>query len=144
MPKGIYVLQEKPGGKFYVGKSNDIHARIQEHKEGLGTTCCHMSSSSQQLEPITPPIFCNGEYDLESWERVETLTRMYEYGIENVRGWLFTAPQLSSRDKDMAFMQICERFDLCRRCGHGTHYANNCHSRQRVVWGERFMPYAAT
>ena len=137
---GVYVLKESPNGRFYVGKSKDVPARIREHMTGSGTTCCHFDENSELVDPITSAIY-NSDYekDLESWERIETLTRMYEYGIDKVRGWIFTAGILSRADKDSAFLQICERFDLCRRCGRATHFAGQCKAMSKIQWGERML-----
>jgi hypothetical protein len=115
LKQGVYVLQQK-GGLFYVGKSTDIAKRIREHKAGRGTVACNLSTA-KRVPPLTSPIRIGDEDDWESWERNETLTRMYEFGIQNVRGWMFTSRYLSMQDKENAFQQITERFDLCRNCG---------------------------
>ena len=136
--EGVYVLQEHADDpKVYVGKSSNIPVRIQEHMAGHGTTSCVFSPASHRLAPLTPPVYAGKLPDWESWERVETLTRMYEFGIDRVRGWMFTAPVLSHADKETAFLQICERFDLCRRCGRATHFVQQCKAKTRVQWGQR-------
>ena len=111
--QGVYVLRLK-GGLFYVGKSTDIAKRIREHKAGRGAVVCGLSTA-KRVPPITSPIRMGDDDDWESWERNETLTRMYEFGIQMVRGWMFTSRHLSVQDEEMAFRQICERFDLCRK-----------------------------
>jgi hypothetical protein len=132
---GVYVLQHSD--RFYVGKSADIAKRIREHKAGRGAVCCPISSV--RVKPITPPVVCLETQDWESWERNETLTRMYEFGIDKVRGWMFTSRDLSKAEKDHAFRQVCEKFDLCRRCGAATHFASDCGALHRVQWGTRFL-----
>ena len=129
--RGVYVLQT--GRKYYVGKSNDIAARIREHRATRRTT-----KASKQVAPLTQPVLLAGEQpDWESWERNETLTRMYEFGIDNVRGWMFTSAHLNRSDQDAAYRQICEKFDLCPRCGRATHFASECTATHKTQWGER-------
>ncbi len=116
---GVYVL-EKPGGEFYVGKSRNIGERIKQHAGGLGASCAR--GGLRRVAPVTPEM--NG--DLEAWERAETLARMFRHGISKVRGWMYTSPVLTDAEREHAFQQVCERHDLCRRCGLGGHFAAKC------------------
>ncbi len=125
---GIYVLLTT-SGLYYVGKSNDIDSRIRDHQRGLGAACLN-GSRFQVITTLTS----GSASDLESWERNETLHRMLHHGIENVRGWMFTSTQLSENDSQSAFRQICEKFDLCRRCGRRSHFADQCFARSIDKW----------
>ncbi len=80
----------------------------------------------------TPTLTLRQGLDLESWERNETLFRMKIHGVDNVRGWMFTSSVLSDDDKDSAFRQICEKFDLCRKCGREGHFADSCYATTRA------------
>ena len=126
---GIYVLKT-PGGLYYVGKSNNIDARIQEHRSGGGAHCLNGAS----FQEVTPLVTSGSASDLESWERNETLQRMKMHGIENVRGWMFTETTLSVERYQSAFHQICEKFDLCRRCGRASHFAQRCFATSVDAW----------
>ena len=64
----------------------------------------------------------NGKF----WELEETLENMYLYGINNVRGSMFTKFTLSREDKIKAAQLYCEMYDLCRKCGSDKHYIYNC------------------
>ena len=122
--RGIYVL-ELQGGKIYVGKSNNITARIQEHKDGRGCEfACHV------VQRLVPHI----EYtdDFESWERAETLFWMSVKGVDKVRGWLYTMTHLTKEQRKHAFEQICERYDLCRRCGKAGHFISECTEKGKM------------
>ena len=112
--KGVYVL-ELEGDKYYVGKSNNILERIVQHK-------ANGKKIAKRMQTKTPP-----STDWESWERNETLHWMREKGIQNVRGWMFTTGVLSKEQLKQAFAQICEKYDLCRRCGSGGHFVKHCH-----------------
>jgi len=124
---GVYVLQRQDGG-FYVGKSCNIKERMRQHAEGSGASCA--KGSVRRVPPLTPA--CD---DLEAWERAEVLARMRKHGIGKVRGWMYTSQELSEGQREHAFSQVCEKYDLCRRCGHGGHFAARCQGRcQRPDW----------
>ena len=129
---GVYVLQTD-AGMYYVGKSNDIDARIQEHQSGLGAACLR----GHRVQNIAKLLSNGNRDDLESWERNETLERMKIYGIDNVRGWMFTSATLSRDDYQKAFDQVCEKFDLCRRCGRASHFADKCFAKSVEKWAAR-------
>jgi hypothetical protein len=126
---GIYVLQD-PTGCIYVGKSNDRAARIRQHRAGQGTS--FLTGELTELPPYTS----GSINDLETWERNETLSAMYLKGIDQVRGWIFTSNTLTPIEKRHAFQQVCEKFDLCRKCGRHTHFANECRSKTVAYWAE--------
>ena len=124
--EGVYVL-ELPNGRLYVGKSTNIEERISQHSAGGegGAVCA--KGFKQRIPTSTPR-----QTDCESWERTETLTLMRKHGIGKIRGWFYTSPDLSPTLREHAFQQICEKFDLCRICGHGNHFATQCSRRERA------------
>jgi len=117
---GVYVLQ-RSNGMIYVGKSHNIQERLKQHSDGQGALCA--KGKFRRLPPLTQP--CE---DLEAWERSEVLARMRKHGIQKVRGWMYTTPDLSETEFEHAFRQVCERFDLCRRCGIKGHFISKCNS----------------
>jgi hypothetical protein len=127
---GVYVLHTA-SGLYYVGKSQDIAARIEDHRCGLGAICV----SGSKFEVITGLLTSGTVADLESWERNETLQRMRVHGIDNVRGWMFTSrAPLSQDERRDVFRQICEKFDMCRRCGRVGHFADKCFATSYDKW----------
>ena len=131
---GVYVLK-LTNGKFYVGQSRNIPARIEAHKNGSGAVVVRGSQGSVQVACITPrPI----PEDLEAWERSEVLERMYQYGIENVRGWIYSSAELGGGLWSHAFQQVCSKKGLCHRCGRAGHFAGTCRPEEvKVVFGAR-------
>ncbi len=71
---------------------------------------------------------------MEAWERDEVLTRMHQFGIDNVRGWMYTFKNMPIEQKTSAFDQVCERFDFCRKCGRNGHFIRDCGSMTTDVW----------
>jgi predicted GIY-YIG superfamily endonuclease len=72
---GVYVLKNTTTNVFYVGKSENIPTRIQQHK--------HENRPAVLTREMT--LTKGSVTDLESWERNEVLTRMYHNGMESVR-----------------------------------------------------------
>jgi hypothetical protein len=129
--KGIYVLQMdgRPKPFFYVGKAEDIERRIQQHRDGTGAFCI-----SGEAFTRVEPIIKGSVDDMESWERNEVLARMHEFGINNVRGWMFTLKTITAEQRTSAFDQVCEKFDFCRKCGRNSHFIRDCQSLSTDLW----------
>lgn len=128
---GIYVLRvdSRPKPFFYVGKAENIERRIKQHMDGEGAYCI-IGEPFTRVEPLTKGCIS----DMESWERNEVLTRMYEFGIDNVRGWMYSFKTMPIEQKVSAFDQICEKFDLCRKCGRNSHFVRDCYSMSTALW----------
>lgn len=120
---GVYVLRY-PSGMVYVGKSQDIGTRIAQHRAKRVAATSQWRGVPRRVSPLTPRI----ADDLESWERNETLARMQRHGIENVRGWMYTATELTPSDIRGIEANLREKHDLCRRCGKTGHFAVQCTS----------------
>ena len=121
---GVYALQDG-AGRVYVGKSQHVAQRVRAHRAGDGTRFLDAASAA----PL--PLRTHGTpgEDLETWERNETLAQMHAHGVDNVRGWIFTTGTTRLTPPEMrasAVAQVCEKFDLCRCCGRGGHFATQC------------------
>ena len=122
--RGVYVL-ELSGGNFYVGKSEDIESRISQHEKDSGASWTKAHPIIGRVDTITQKMD-----DLESWERAETLELAHKYGIEKVRGHMWTQNILTEQKKNEFIGQIRERRDLCRKCGSPDHMISSCRSRE--------------
>jgi len=127
----VYVL-ELEDNKYYVGKSSDKGERIQRHTNGYGSAWTKKYKPIHELAPLTNP-------QPSFWELWETLELMKKYGIDNVRGSMFTSPfQLLREDKIMAAQLYCELYDLCRKCGWEGHFITYCKNEKTADWVENF------
>lgn len=121
---GVYALMDA-AGRVYVGKSRNIPKRIEQHK-----------ATNQFLDRPTlrrvPTLTKGPQNDLETWERNETLAQMRLRGLGRVRGWRYTTG--SDEEKQDAFKEVCERFDLCRQCGGKGHFISACLGKSRGGW----------
>lgn len=133
---GVYALRLE-GDRYYVGKTTNFTARLNEHFTSGGSAWTRRYPPIEQVRLIVEPTS-----DLESTERAETLERMWLHGIENVRGWRYTTTaKLTEGEIEDAFNQLCERKDLCRKCGRDGHMIASCTSRDLAKWvGNNRLP----
>ena len=126
--RGVYCL-ELNNGKYYIGKSEDIDSRIGNHEKGRGSAWTKLHGVVKEIPTITPHMD-----DLESWERCETIEMALRYGIENVRGHIWTRITLHRTEIVSFEAQACERMDLCRKCGRDGHMIMSCRAKGRASW----------
>ena len=112
--KETYVLKLL-NDKYYVGESNNVKRRIWAHSNDNGSAWTKRYGVVEKMECIP----CTSNLH----ELVQTLEMMKEYGIDNVRGSMFTKPfPLDPSEKIMAAQLYCELHNLCRRCGSNEHF----------------------
>ena len=92
----VYILKLN-NGKWYVGKSSKINARLRNHFKGKG------SGWTSMYTPVTVHKVIEGSKDLENFITVKL---MATYGIANVRGGNWTKPELSKRKEQIALSCI--------------------------------------
>ena len=119
----IYILRLK-GGKYYVGKSEDVKNRYQQHMNGSG------SSWTRKYKPISIEKTIENASPFE--EDKITKEYMSKYGIDNVRGGSYVEIELSEFHKDALKMEIWGAKDLCSRCGRAGHFVKDCYARTDV------------
>ena len=119
----IYILRLE-GGKYYVGKSENVKNRYQQHMNGSG------SSWTRKYKPIS----IENTIEIASPFEEDKITKEYmsKYGIENVRGGSYVEIELSEFHKDALKMEIWAAKDLCTRCGRTGHFVQYCYARTDV------------
>jgi len=113
----IYILKCE-NGKFYVGKTNDMKRRYEEHLRGEGSG---FTAKYKPLE-IVKLIENADEFDEDKYVKMY----MSQYGINNVRGGVYLNEELTENEKQQIEREIIGAKDLCFICGKSGHFANNC------------------
>ena len=124
----IYALQLEDG-KYYIGKTNNLEQRFQEHQNGLG------SAWTSLHQPIKIHKVIKGSSPFE--EDKVTKEYMAKYGIDNVRGGSYSEHTLSQQSKDMIQKEIWGANNQCMKCGSSGHFAGNCRVKQPSYYGKQ-------
>lgn len=113
----IYILK-LTNNKYYVGKTNDLERRKQEHLNGTASTW------TKKYKPIgIEKIIPNASsFDEDKY----TLEYMDKYGVENVRGGQYASEALDERQRDTIQKSLWANNDCCNQCGRKGHFINNC------------------
>lgn len=116
MASNIYII-ELENGKYYVGKTNYLQYRLDNHFSGDG------SKWTKTYKPIKIIKTIKGDpFD----EEKHTLLTMDKYGIDNVRGGSYCKFKLSKHDKEKAQQTIYSILDKCYLCGNTGHFSDKC------------------
>ena len=113
----LYILQCE-SGKYYVGKTADVMRRYEEHKSGKG------SAWTKKYKPVRL-MECRGitsDHD----ENNATEDLMKKYGIENVRGGIYTQVALPEEYTNVLKVKLRGTADTCYKCNLAGHFANKC------------------
>ena len=119
----IYILKLKEG-KYYIGKSNNVLNRFQQHVNGNG------SSWTKKYKPISIEKTIENVSSFE--ENKITKEYMYKYGIDNVRGGSYIEIKLTDLQKETLCKEIWRANDLCTRCGRSGHFIKKCYSKKDI------------
>ena len=123
MTTNIYVLKLE-GGNYYIGKSDNVHARYQQHVNGFG------SSWTKKHKPVLLEKTIENVSPFE--EDKITKEYMFKYGIDKVRGGSYCQIDLSEFHTEALKMEIWGAKDLCSQCGRSGHFAKDCYASKDV------------
>jgi predicted GIY-YIG superfamily endonuclease len=126
MTTNIYVLQLE-GGKWYVGKSNNIVSRLKEHLSGTGSVW------TKKYRPISVHKTLENVSAFE--EDKVTKEYMAKYGIDRVRGGTYVAETLDPAQVDSLNKEIWAATDCCTNCGRKGHFVKDCVAKTDVNGG---------
>lgn len=116
-PDKIYALECKQY-KWYIGRtSKPLEERFKEHQQG-----------SAEWTKEYPPLKCHFVRDATSKfdEDYVALEYMERYGVENVRGGVYSSVVLSEEIKAVIQRQLKSANDQCLKCGKHGHFAKDC------------------
>jgi len=116
----IYVLRLE-GGRYYVGKSDDIAKRYQQHLNGSG------SAWTRKYKPVS---LVKTFENVSSFEE-DKVTKEYmsKYGIDKVRGGSYVEIELGEFHLQALKMEIWGAKDLCTQCGRAGHFVKDCYAK---------------
>lgn len=120
-PQRLYVL-ELQHGKYYVGITNNLQRRFQQHLDGTG------SAWTREHAPVAVHITTALEGPLHE-DRV-TKEMMLEHGIDNVRGGAYCKVQLDEEQHAALTTEMRSASGVCLMCGRAGHFAAQCWKNQ--------------
>lgn len=113
----IYVLKLQ-GNKYYVGKSQDVIGRYQQHMNGQG------SAWTKKYKPMS---LHECKSDMSPFEEDKVVKEyMNKYGIENVRGGSYSQVTLDKVQIDALTRELRGGTDACNKCGQKGHFIRDC------------------
>ena len=117
----IYVLRLE-GGRYYIGKTDNVVKRYQQHLSGNGSVW------TKKYKPVSLE---NTIENVSSFEE-DKITKEYmsKYGIDKVRGGSYVEVELSKFHTDALKMEIWGAKDLCTQCGRKGHWVKDCYANK--------------
>jgi predicted GIY-YIG superfamily endonuclease len=120
----IYVLKLKDG-YWYVGKSDNISKRIQEHFDGNGSEWTKLHS------PVQLDYVKKSGSPFEEDNTVKEY--MLQYGIDKVRGGSYIRKELNKSEVGNLQRELKMAKNECIKCGKCDHFAKDC----KIIGGTR-------
>ena len=119
----IYILQLKDG-KYYIGKSDNVMKRYEEHLQGKGS----------RWTTIYKPISVVKVIENTSPFEEDRITKEYmaKYGISNVRGGSYVSITLDDVQQEALQREIWSAEDRCTSCGKKGHFIKDCFSAPKL------------
>ena len=116
----IYILKLREG-KYYIGKTNNVEKRFNEHIAGNG------SGWTKKYKPISliKSVISTSYFDEDKYVK----EYMAKYGIENVRGGTYSNINLDANCISLLEKEIWHSKNLCTRCGSDTHFIKDCYAK---------------
>lgn len=127
----IYVLELK-NKKYYIGITDDLENRINQHFNGIGSEWTRMYHPVKVVKTIK----ANSKFDEDNI----TKEYMSKYGIDNVRGGSYVKINLDPIQKYNLQKEIWNSTGLCLRCGRDNHKVKNCYAKTNIE-GEEIIEF---
>jgi hypothetical protein len=119
----IYTLKCEQG-KYYVGRTDDVDKRYQQHLHGEG---------SQWTRKYKPHCVLNTYASTSPFDEDKTTKElMVQYGIDHVRGGSYVTDTIDPLIKNILQKELWSSMNYCIRCGKPDHFIDACKSRKDV------------
>lgn len=118
----VISMQTARGVKYYVGKSQNVLTRANEHATGMGSAWTKKFHIAGAIFDIIEVIPCADKFTEDN----TTKEYMSKHGIENVRGGSY-ANIVLTEDQIMALnRELATSNDSCFNCGKQGHFSGDC------------------
>ena len=123
----VYLLRLTEG-KYYVGRTNNIDRRYNEHVAGIG------SEWTKLYPPLGFKILKRNADQFDENKFVKEV--MVKKGIDNVRGGSYSSPNLSPSIKAYIYNEIKGDIDRCFNCGGTGHFSVDCKNAKVTIYNQ--------
>ena len=129
MTTNVYVLRLE-GGNYYVGKSDNVMNRYQQHLNGSGSawTRKHKPLALEKVHENVSPL----------QENSITKMLMSNHGIDKVRGGSYCEIELSAFQIETIKKEIWGPKHYCSECGRKGHWFKDCYAKKdasgNTIW----------
>lgn len=120
-PMRLYVL-ELEGGRYYVGQTQNLQRRFQQHVDGEGSVW------TRKYAPLA--IQSSVALDGPLHEDRVTKELMYKHGIDNVRGGSYCRIDLDDAQHQALTTEMRSATGTCFECGRPGHFAGQCPAKR--------------
>ena len=119
----IYVLKLE-SGKYYIGKSDNINFRLEDHFNSNGSEWTKLFAPLSLIELIK---------NVSPFEE-DKIVKVYmaKFGIENCRGGSYSNIKLEKLQIEFLEKEIWASTDLCIRCGRSSHFVLDCFANTNI------------
>lgn len=123
MTTNIYILKLE-GGRYYVGKSDNVMKRYEQHLSGSG------SAWTKKYKPISIEKTIKNASPFDEDRYVKEY--MAKYGIDNVRGGSYCEMILDDSQRVAIERECRGASDACQGCGKKGHFIKFCPNNKVV------------
>lgn len=119
----IYILKLE-NNKYYVGKTNNLKQRLQQHKNKEGAEWTNKYKVIELIKTINTEC----QFDEDKYVKIY----MNKYGIDNVRGGSYNTLELTELQKALLESEFRTIKNVCYRCGRASHFVKNCYAKTDI------------
>ncbi len=127
----IYILKLREG-KYYVGKSDNVMRRLQEHTSANGASSSDRCAEWTRRYGVESLIYVQEQKSIfDEDNKVKEL--MMKHGFDNVRGGAYARSELTPEELTLLKKEFAGALGLCYNCGRHGHYISDCEQIGVVV-----------